>query len=403
MSIVNGVITDQSPLGGELFTFFGVGTDANGRYNWGALPNSTIINIKSKHKPVEFLDDNDVYVDSVGRVFSRRTRLSDAQRLKVNYGHTFVQYTDALNAIRGVAEGTNFPYNRPTAWFRPADFWGYNHYADNWHTLTTTITKISQGGVTQLELTDIENIFNFGRLSGLNANNVNFGFLMASAFSSTQAQVYFFSMTDMRYAEQQLSTLLGDGKLSFNTTNIPVGTWKMYPVITTAVFAKDSFNYIREETENGYWYPYPFSNTHTITIVESGSSEGEDVVIDSIYIEDGGYDIRLIDSLNLIFQMFNVILNITNEGSAAYNVSIEAHISNVVEGTEVNKPQLSMVVSVPANTTVTQVLYNVKEENSDEAYRFAVGDTPPVLYIRYFLTKEGQVQESSTTIELDKY
>lgn len=395
MAIENGVILEGSSIGGEIFTFFGVGPDSNGRYNWGAIPNSSLINPKSKHKPVNYLSDA-TYTDSYGRVFGRRTRLTDDMRRSVNYGHNFVEYGNALDAIHGVAGGTNFVYERPSSWFRPADLWGYNHNAGDWHEVTTSITSVGQGSSVSVEVSAIEDIFTYGRLSGLNVNNVNFGFLMwNSAFSTTQPQVYFLSLTNMANATQQLGSLLAAGKLSFGTTNIPQGTWRMYPCVTTASFTKDSFNYIRDTSSNGKWYPYPYSNTHILTVVAAGG--GEENVIDSIGVYDYGYEMQCVDYANLSFSISNLVLAVYNESKAGYTVTIQARIENAIY----NQQTFSASVYVGAGGEEYVSLIDAKSEENN--YRFTVADTPPRLWIKYSITKDGKTQESQTTIDLDKY
>ena len=395
MAIENGVILEGSSIGGEIFTFFGVGTDSNGRYNWGAIPNSSLINPKSKHKPVNYLSDS-TYTDSYGRVFGRRTRLTDDMRRSVNYGHNFVEYSNALDAIHGVAGGTNFTYERPSSWFRPADLWGYNHNAGDWHEVTTSITSVGQGSNVSFEVSNLTEIFTFGALSGLNERNVNFGFLMwNAAFSTEQPQVYFLSVTNMAVPEQQLDMLMAAGKLSFNTGNIPLGTWRMYPVVTTASFTKDSFNYIKDTSSNGKWYPYPYSNTHILTVVAAGG--GEENVIDSITVYDYNYKMQFIDPANLSFSMSNLTLAVYNESNAGYTVTVQARIENAIY----NQQTFTASIYVGAGGEEYVSLIDAKSEENN--YRFTVVDTPPRLWIRYSITKDGKTQESQTTIDLDKY
>ena len=396
MSIENGVIVNGSPIGGEVFTFFGVGKRSDGMYYWSDVLLSSTLNPKSKHKPMEYPYDD---TENIGGIlYSRTTRLSDNQKRRVNYGHTFNVYSSGLAAIRAVAGGTNFPYSRPSSWGRIADLWGYNHNATDWHEVTTSITSIGQGSNASVEVSNLEGIFALGALSGLNVNNVNFGFLMwNSAFSTSQPQVYFLSLTNMGAPnnEQTLGTLLAGGKLSFSTSNIPLGTWRMYPCVTTASFTKDSFNYIRTEEANGSWYPFPYSNTHIITVVSSGS--GEENVIDSISVYDYGYEMQMIDAANLSFSISNLILAVYNEGSTGYTVSVQARIDNAIY----NRQTFSGSVYVGAGQEAYISLIGAKSE--EDYYRFSVADTPPRLWVRYYLTKDGQTQESQTTIDLDKY
>lgn len=395
MAIENGVILEGSSIGGEIFTFFGVGPDSSGRYNWGAIPNSSLINPKSKHKPVNYLSDA-TYTDAYGRVFGRRTRLTDDMRRSVNYGHNFVEYGNALDAIHGVAGGTNFTYERPSSWFRPADLWGYNHNAGNWHNVTTSVTSVGQGSPVTVDISNIDEIFTYGKLSGLNIYNVNFGFLMwNSAFSTSQPQVYFLSLTNMANATQQLGSLLAAGKLSFSTTNIPQGTWRMYPCVTTASFTKDSFNYIRDTTSNSRWFPYPYCNTHVLTVVAAGG--GEENIIDSITVYDYNYEMQFIDPANLSFSMSNLTLAVYNESNAGYTVTVQARIENAVY----NQQTFTGSVTVMAGQEGYIALIDAKNEENN--YIFTVGETPPKLWVKYSVIKDGKTQESQIEIDLDKY
>lgn len=394
MAIENGVILEGSPIGGEIFTFFGIGPHSDGKYWWGDIPQSSLINPKSKLKPVNFLSEA-TQTDAYGRVYGRRTRLTDNMRRSVNYGHTFVEYTNALDAIRGVAGGTNFPYDRPGSWFRPADLWGYNHNAGNWHNVTTSVTSVGQGSPVTVDISNIDEIFTYGKLSGLNIYNVNFGFLMwNSAFSVTQPQVYFLSLTNMANAEQQLGSLMAAGKLSFSTTNIPQGTWRMYPCVTTASFTKNSFNYIKDTTSNGRWFPYPFCNTHIIEVVAAGG--GEENVIDSIGVYEN-YEMFFVDPSNLTFSISHLGIYAYNDSSAGYTVSIQARIENAVY----NQQTFNGSVYVASGQEGYIPLIDAKSE--EYYYRFTVADTPPRLWVRYYITKDGKTQESQTTIDLDKY
>ena len=397
MAIENGVILEGSSIGGEIFTFFGVGPDSNGRYNWGAIPYSSLINPKSKHKPVNYLSDA-TYTDSYGRVFGRRTRLTDDMRRSVNYGHNFVEYSNALDAIHGVAGGTNFVYERPSSWFRPADLWGYNHNAGDWHEVTTSITSVGQGSPVSVEVSNIEDIFTYGRLSGLNVYNVNFGFLMwNSAFSTSQPQVYFLSLTNMANATQQLGSLLAAGKLSFNTGDIPLGTWRMYPVVTTAtVDKKDSFNTIKYTTNTGKWFPYPFCNTHILNVVSSGS--GDDSIIGDFGVEVYDVEMYFTDPSSLTFSINSLTLLVYNNSNAGYTVNIQARIENAIY----NQQTFTASAYVGAGNEGYVTLMDAKgDENS--FYRFSVADTPPRLWVKYSITKDGQPQTDQTTIDLDKY
>ena len=397
----NRFIENGSPLGGELFTFFNVGKDANGQYNYGAIPKSGYINKKSKHLPYEYTDNNVVTDSTSGKVYGRFTQLSDAMIRSINYGHNFKEYTNALEAIRDVAAGVNFPYNEPSSWFRLADLWGYDHEQPDWFSFSTRVSSLSQGGTTFVNQENLTDIFTFGRLSGLNANNVNFGFLMWNAqFSETQPQVYFYSCTDMANATQQLSSLLAADNglqiVSSTSNGLGQGTWRMYPVVTTASFTKDSFTLIREETANGKWYPFPYANTHILTIV--GAGQGEDDLIGSIDVSVDLCDISVVDAANLVFSISNLALRFENSSSAQREVNYDWSIKNALN--QNNQPTTQTgKVTVPAKGSETKVLVSAK--NEEDAYRFAVGETPVIMNVAYWIKTDMGDQENMVQLELE--
>lgn len=397
----NRFIDDGTPLGGELFTFFRVGKNSNGIYDWGALPNSPVLNTKSKMKPFMYTDDA-VVKDSANNVYGKFTQLSDDMKRAINYGHNFKEYTNALEAIRGVAAGDNFLYNVPTSWARPADFWGYDHEQPDWFSFSTRVSSLSIGGTTFVNHENLSDIFTFGRLAGLTANSVNFGFLMwNNAFSATQPQVYFYSCTNMAKANEQLSTLMsGDNGLQIvansNNNGLGQGTWRMYPVVTTASFTKDSFNYIREETANGKWYPFPYSNLHILNIV--GSGEGDDDLIGGIEVSLDACDIRLLDAASLTYKLHSLSVMFSNSSSSSYEVSYEWSIRDAFNQTNSPQSKAGKVV-VPADDSVTVEIFSVK--NEEDAYRFSVPMTPVELNIAYWMETDGGTQENMITIELE--
>ena len=138
----NRYIDYGTPLGGELFTFFDVGADTNGIFDWGALPRSALLNTKSKSKPMAYYG-NTVINGADNVVYSKELELSEKMKQEIDYGHNFVEYTSALAAIRGVAAGTNFLYVEPTEWARPADFWGYDHEQADWFSFSTRVSSLS--------------------------------------------------------------------------------------------------------------------------------------------------------------------------------------------------------------------------------------------------------------------
>ncbi len=395
MAIENGVIVEGSSLGGELFTFFGIGKDDNGMYNWGAIPYSSLINPKSKHKPVDYQDEAKVIINGI--VFSRRTQLNEEQRQSVNYGHDFVEYNSALAAIRGVAAGTNFPYRRPSSWFRPADLWGYDHNAGNW--FETNINKktsisLTQGVTAHIQLGKLTDIFNLGALEGLNVYNSNFGFLMWNGdFSPSQPQVYFLCLSNSAIAGQQIIDILDD--MQFSTANLALGTWSMYPVITTEQFSKDSFNYIRDEETGGKWFPFPFCNTFKLSVVQYGGDS--DILNKYVIFEGGDADVQIIDYSSLTYKMYQCGISFTNTADVSYEINGAWDVSNAYN--HYNKPNGTFTVILAANSTTYVELYSAKTE--DDAYRFSVGTTPITINISYWMENDNGTEEGNGSIEVE--
>ena len=397
----NRYIDYDSPLGGELFTFFDVQPVNGVDYDWGAIPFSGVLNRKSKKLPMQYTSDTNVQGPG-GIIYGRRTQLSEAMIKAIDYGRDFKAYDSALTAIRGVAAGDNFNYIYPTEWHRLADLYGYDHEQPDWFSFSTRVSSLSFGGTTFVNHENLDDIFSFGKLSGLSASSVNFGFLMwNAAFSANQPQVYFYSCTNMGNQGERLDMLLtGNEGLSIkansNNNGLGQGVWRMYPVVTTASFGKDSFNYIREETANGKWYPFPFANTHVLTIV--GSGQGEDDLIGNIDASLEMCDIRLLDAASLTYTLHSLSVTFSNTGNASYEVYFDWSIKDAYD--TINQPQShSGSAWVSKNDTTTVELFSIKYE--EDAYRFSVGETPVILNLAYWIKTDMGEQENMVTIELE--
>lgn len=402
MAIVNGIIEEGTPIGKSIFSFMGVNRRADGKLYWQDLVFAPNINPRSRIKPMEYNGPNEVRGETV---YGQKTRLTYDQMKSVNWGHTMTRYSNALEAIRGAITGENFPYHPPTSWYRPADYWGYNHYAGNWHTLTTQVSKVSVGSATKFTLSNILDIFNFQAVidAGMSLTNCNFGFLMANGeFTSEQAQVYFYSVTDYRDATKQLDAVLnGTEGGSLPTTNIGEGTWYMYPCITSAQFSQYSMTYIREENDNGYWFPFPFCNTHVLEVV--GAGEGGEIIIGNISLDVDKIDYSLmqVDTANLVYAMGHLMLPFSNTANANYSVTYSVEIKGAIG--EYNKPTLSGAFTIAAGSEDSPsyadvVVFEAKDEES--WYRFQLGESSVVLSVTYRLQTENGLQTETQDIDL---
>ena len=398
MAIINGVIENGKPIGGEVFTFFGIERRANGMYYWGDIPQSTLINVKSRHKPMNFVSDAVTNVNGV--VFGRRTQLSPEQRRSRNYGHIYTVYNNAVDAIRGVAAGTNFVYDRPASWFRLPDLWGYNHSATNWYNFYTQITNLAQGSVQPIKQEgDITEIFTLSALNGLTPANVNFGFLCwNSAFSPTQSQVYFLSLTSLRNTTDNFQNLLTGEGLTLSTANIPVGTWRMYPVVTdNNTFNRHSFTQITEANPdyNGNWWPYPFADTLIINVVSQG--QGDDNVIQYIDVDEPTYNLEVVDASNLVYMLKELSVTFRNTSNTAYTVNYELSFPKAgVTNTDGFPFSGTLNIAGGGSATVSYV----KDKNEEEALRLQLAEGEVVLQVKYWVTVNGRPQTLNPTYEL---
>ena len=396
MAIEKGVILEGSSIGGEIFTFFGVGTDSNGRYNWGAIPNSSLINPKSKHKPVEFLSDA-TYTDSYGKVYGRRTQLNKNQRLSVNYGHNFEPYNNPLDAIRAVAGGTFFTYNRPSSWFRPADLWGYDHSTQNWCGVETNYTSVSKNGKVTVQI-ELDETMALGSITSrsINVTNVNIGLLMwNAAFSASQPQVYFYSFTN--YANNESMDLVEAFKI--DCSKLSAGTWYMYPCLTTANVSKDTLIYYRGNAEEygASWFPLPFCNTKAITVLASGQGGGDDDVSDEIItLTESGVDYTQVDSTYFrVSRIYFTLENLTDVDQDVDFIMTDADKGNI----SMNSGQLLIGgrTTIPANETITEeILYGDKE--GEGGLLVGCYTTPIQIEVEFYRTGEDGHQTLAGTV-----
>lgn len=391
--IRNGVIYNGPTNLASLCKYFDVRRRADKRYHVQDLILSSNINVKSKAKPMEYNDDDVMVIQGV--IFCKKTQLHDDQRKKKNYGHTFYAYDNALSAIRAVASETNFPYNRPSTWKRPADFWGYVSDADNWYTLGTSVASLGEGGSTNVTISNLTDVFTLGKLKddGVTMYNATLGLLMWNgAFSADQPQIYFYSLNNVGELVDTIDNLTISA-----TGDLGQGSWRMYPVITTANYTKGSFTYIREENPNGMWYPLPFCNTKVLDIVASG--QGDENLTHYLSIVSAESDIELVDASSLTYTMSNLSVGFTNSGDVDYDVSVEWQIRGALSA--INKPaSVTVDATIPANISEAKPhlveLYSAKEN----AYRFSVAETPVTLEVTYYMNVNGDIQSGSQTIQL---
>lgn len=392
VNMADRIIKDQATTIGSLFRFFGL-PKRGGIYRVGDLITLADINPKSKHKPVEY--PKDTLIEPVkGVVYSKLTELNEDMRKEVNYGHKMVVYNNAVGAIRGVAEGSNFVYERPSSWSRLKDFFGYNDDAGNWHEVQTPISKVNRGSSVDVRISDLEAMFALGEVvsKGLNLYTANLGFLMwNTAFSAEQGQVWFLNLTDLRTAGEQLVDL--KDSLRISTNEIGEGVWYLYPCITNVLLDKDSMTRMRGDGEfEGVWIPLPYCNTYSIDVVMTG---GEDNLIGFIELDKTvESDIALLDAASLAFTMSTLTISFTNTSETSYTFSFDADIHNSVPlSGEFDFGGQDITIEAGETLSFT---WELKEDS----YRFMVYETPVQLEVTYYMNVEGQPQSITTTLVL---
>lgn len=388
----NRVIPEGATSVGQLFKFFSI-PKRGGKYRLEDLVQSKSINPMSKHKPMNYNNDV-IYEPTKGDIYSKLTKLTDDMRREGNYGHRMVVYPNAVEAIQGVASETNFPYERPISWSRLKDFFGYNEDANMWHTISTPISKVNVGSSVDVRITDLESLFQLGSVKelGFNLTSANLGFLMWNdVFNAYQGQVWYYNLTDMREAGQQLVDL--KDSLKINTTNIGIGTWYLYPCITNVILGKDSMTYMRGDGNyEGIWIPLPYCNTHNIEVVVSG---GNDNVIGGIILEkEIDSDIELLDASSLTYRISTLTLRFTNTADVDYIFSFDTGILNAYNPIGEFDFRGSDI-TIPAGET-SEFIWELK----DGYYRFSVIETPVQLEVTYWMQVGEDTQSISEQIVL---
>ena len=391
-TIVDRVIREGATSVAQLFKFFGV-KKRDGLYKLGDLVLANTINPKSKHKPMVYNSDT-IIEDNYGRVFSKMTMLSDDMRREGNYGHNMIVYPNAVEAIHGVVDGSNFEYVKPNSWSRLPDFWGYDDKTQYWHEVEMPIKKVNTNSSVMVTVSNLESMFTLGTVKekGLNLMTANFGFLMwNSAFSADQGQVYYLNLTDVRDATKQLVEIKDN--LSVSTANVGVGTWRMYPCITNvSTLAQHSMTMMRGDGDyEGDWIPLPYCNTYIMDVVATG---GDDVIIGNISLDKKvETDLQIIDAASLTYQMSSCAISFTNTADTAYTISFTASIVDAY-GTvgEFDFSGTDEVVSAGESVSLTW--------EAKEPYRFSIIENPVKLKVVYWMQTQSEPQAITQYLEL---
>lgn len=377
--IENNIIKEGATNVEELCNFFGVGKRSDNIYHSEDLMLAPTIKPKSKLKPIEF-NGEDVVISGVR--FGKLSKLTPDQRLSVNYGHNLVVYTDATEAIRGVASGTNFPYIKPSSWFRLADLWGYNHNPSDWFELKVGSTSINVNGSTFVGI-NFSDFFRLGAVAekGFTMYNINFGFLVWNSSLASQGypQVYFISLTDLSTPGKQLIDLQDNLEIK----GIPVGTWSIYPCITNVRLNQHEFTYIRGDGNyQGNWIPFPYANIITLSIVSSG---GGGSVTDYINFENSYVDYSRLDNYTYVIR--TITLEFSNTSTSNKEISFRLLDNNGNIQSSTGELLVSGSTVIPAESSGSVDLYYGGKE--EDGIRVTVAETPLELQVQYWETGDN--------------
>lgn len=427
--VVNGVIVDQSAVTmKEIANLIGLKTHNAGTVVVpGAFGFANLLNEKSKMKPVEYHGES--FTDSLGRVFGQYTSLHPNQRASVNYGHEYQYYESPLQALRALALPRTDPkcffrYIYPYSWYRPTDYWGYDHNAGDWFSVYSKgyvgkIPKVGRdSGSLPLTFNGIEDIFNYGSFGGLTLGDVNFGFLMwqGPLTETNPAQMLWYQLTDFTTEGNQFTEV--KDKLFFTPTasKAPMltnGVWNMYPCVTTfgepSVTAQSGV-WVREENELvAQWYMYPFCNTYQIEIVDEG--EGDTEVIGNLSVEYNEKDSDwIMEQGGLSYTIRKLVITFVNTADATYTISLKAEFLNKLivrlpDGSSVSYPfAVSNLVIGPGSEDspnyVDVILKDEPKDDFDVIYLELV-ESGLILDVQYSLTRDNTTEVQNERLEIN--
>ena len=229
---------------------------------------------------------------------------------------------------------------------------------------------------------------------------MNLGFLVwPEEYSETQPQVYFISMTDVRDATKQLTSVMSGDGFKLNTSELTVDkTYRLYPCLTTYAQFDQHVMYREkgDDTYPGQYFPLPFCNTFLLEIVSSG---GDTDVMKNISLVDHDIDVRVIDPTSLTYGLWKLGIYFTNSSESEYEMLIEWKLKDVYN--QVNKPEIqNSTVIIQGGTTEEKPQYVELYVSEETPYRFEVGDTLLEIEITYTIHREDYSETRTETFEL---
>lgn len=427
--VVNGVIIDQSAVTmKEIADLIGINTHNAGTVVVpGAFGFTNLINEKSKDKPMEF--HGETISGPHGEVFGQYTKLHPTQKESVNYGHEYQFYENPLLALRALALPRTdsrcfFRYSYPYSWYRPTDFWGYNHYADNWFSVYSkgyvgTIPKVGRdSGSLPLTFNGIEDVFHLGALSKITAGDVNFGFLMwqGPLTETSPAQMLWYQLTDFTTEGGQFTEVKDKLFFTPTTAKAPMltnGVWNMYPCLTTfgepSVTAQSGV-WVREENElMASWIMYPFCNVYQVEIVNRG--EGDTEVIGNISVEYNEKESDwTMETGGLSYTIRKLVISFINTADATYTVSAKAEFLSKLtvrlpESGAISYPFVvsDFVIGPGSEESPSRVDIVLKGEPKDEndVLRLELVESGLILDVQYSLTRDNTIEVQNARLEIN--
>lgn len=256
---------------------------------------SSLINPKSKYKPMRFTDKN-------GNAYY--PALTEADMLSINYGIVIKAYTfesgdfDSIVGTMGTEierslDLTNTSKDEKAFYYdrlvetnekdigRMTDFFGYQHLAGDWFTPSFELKGVvGQANSCRLRLNWGNILTSFGDLknwdayddlfeSGTTNMTACFGFIMKPKGSAWNKFTHFYCILNQEGINQ-----LNGNLIEFTPESGSAGEWDIYPVLVGGAFGAtataNSLHQLNETTSTGTIVPLPYATPEVWKIAQAG-------------------------------------------------------------------------------------------------------------------------------------
>lgn len=321
------------------------------------LSTSNNVNKWSFYKPIQF---------------NKSTALTDEEINSKNCGFYNFVFNTPFDLIHNIGEV--WKYEKPSSYFRLSDFKYYNHNAERWYILEELNNN---NNFVRLNLTtDISLFTSFQELKN---QDLDFGFLISTTLDNTTVSGYYY---------KQCNILDLDGNYHIDTSNLPIGTYQVIPVLTSDIrYNSGTLTAINRNSDFvGSWYAFPsqpiaiqvadippITKKLQLSVANSYYALGVDQTGE--FVENIEFDLQVsLDSGNLYY-------------------SIELWFKNAYYGTSVKDIKVG---EVSGNITGGSVnTHNIKY--SDRIHYLA-GDYDVKFPLTAKITVNGEIEERTITI-----